>query len=221
MTLDDVDLAIKNIRDQNSLTEEQFWQAVRDQGMDPGQYKKDLRRQLVRFKVINERVRSRVNVTEEEVRREYDTQARESSSKLSFRVSHVLMPIGNDASATEVAAMREKISSVHRNTTADNFPQQIEKHGGGELGWLNQGDLDPNLEEELLTLQPGEVSEPIRSKAGFHIFLLHEREAGAETQSYEERKEAIFRELYDQALLRQERIFVGEMMRKASVQRLL
>ncbi len=221
VSLDDVELAIKNIQQQNNLTDQQFWDAIQEQGMEPVQYRKDLRRQLIRYKVINERVRSRVNVTQDEVRRAYDAEARATSKRFSFRVSHVLMPIDTDASTTEVAAMRARISEVRSKTTQDNFAKQIEKHGGGELGWLKQGDLDEKLEETLLTMQPGEISEPIRGKGGYHIFLLHEREAGGDIPSFDARREEIFRELYDEAIRKQERVFVNELKRKAAITRLL
>lgn len=221
VSVDDVELAIKNIQQQNNLTNEQFWDAISEQGMEPTQYRKDLRRQLIRYKVINERVRSRVNVTEDEVRRTYDAEARATSKSFSFRVSHILMPIAADASTTDVAKMRARVTNVHSATTQDNFARQIEKYGGGELGWLKQGDLDETLEETLLTMQPGEVSKPIRGKGGYHIFLLHEREAGGDIAPYDARKEEIFRKLYDEAIRKQERVFVNEMKRKAAITRML
>lgn len=221
VSVDDVDLAIKNIQEQNQMTDPQFWEAVRSQGLDPGQYKKDLRRQLIRFKVINERVRSRVNVTDEEIRRKYDERVRGSNKQFRFRISHVLMPIDSDASATEVADIRNRMEAVYNEATLENFDEYAQKVGGGELGWVEQGDLPQDIEQTLMMMEPDEISRPIRGKTGYHIFLLHERESGGELASYEEEKEKIFRELYDDAMANQERIFVQELKRKASISRML
>ena len=91
----DVDNAIENLRLQNNMTEQEFQQALDGQGFTQGQYRKDLKRQLIRLKVMNERVRSRVNVTEEEVRARYEQRAREGGSELRFQVSHVVVPVGS------------------------------------------------------------------------------------------------------------------------------
>ena len=89
----DIDNAIENLRLQNNMTEEQFQQALDAQGFTQAQYRQDLKRQLIRLKVMNERVRSRVNVTEEEVRLRYEQRARESGSEIRFLVSNVLLPV--------------------------------------------------------------------------------------------------------------------------------
>ena len=52
----DLDNAIENLRLQNNMTEEQFQQALDAQGFTQAQYRRDLRRQLLRLKVMNERV---------------------------------------------------------------------------------------------------------------------------------------------------------------------
>ena len=82
----DVDTAIENLRLQNNMTEEQLQQALDGQGFTQAQYRHDLRRQLLRLKVMNERVRSRVNVTEEEVRARYEQRARGEGNELRFKV---------------------------------------------------------------------------------------------------------------------------------------
>ncbi|MBN2367367.1 MAG: peptidylprolyl isomerase, partial [Calditrichaeota bacterium] len=40
---------------------------------------------------------------------------------------------------------------------------------GGNLGYLGFGDLDPALEERVFNMQPGEISQPVRSAYGYHI----------------------------------------------------
>ena len=64
----DVDRAIDNVRTQSGLSEDEFWDAVRAQGFAEAQYRGDVRRQLLRLKVLNNRARSRINVTEEDVK---------------------------------------------------------------------------------------------------------------------------------------------------------
>ena len=217
----DIDAAMENIRLQNNMTEEEFDKALASQGLSRPQYRQELRRQLVRLKVMNERVRSRVNVTEEEVRARYEQRAREEGSEVRMRVSHLLFPVEKSASVTEVAAVRAEAAEVRRSLTAANFKERAKELGGGDLGWLSEGDLPEELENALSRLDPGEISEPVRGGSGFHLFFLEDRQAGADFPSYDEMKQELYREMLDAAMARQERIFLDEVRRKAVINRML
>ena len=217
----DVDNAIENLRLQNNMTEAQFQEALDAQGFTQSQYRKDLKRQLIRLKVMNERVRSRVNVTDEEVRARYEERAREEGSELRFQVSHAVVPVAEGASAIQVAAKRQEAETLRTSLTPENFNARAAQLGGGDLGWLTQGDLPEELERALLPLNAGEISAPVRGSSGFHIFFLQDRQVGAGFPSYEEMKQELYREMLDSAMIRQEKIFLDEMRRKAIINRML
>lgn len=217
----DVDSAVENLRLQNNMTEEEFQKALESQGLSQTQYRQDLKRQLIRLKVMNERVRSRVNVTEEEVRARYEQRARAQGSELRFQVSHVVVPVAEGASAIQVAAKRQEAETLRASLTPENFNARAPQLGGGDLGWLTQGDLPEELERALLPLSAGEISSPVRGSSGFHIFFLQDRQVGAGFPSYEEMKQELSREMMDAAMMRQEKIFLEEMRRKAVVNRML
>jgi peptidyl-prolyl cis-trans isomerase SurA len=217
----DVDGAIENLRMQNNMTEEQFQEALDAQGFTMAQYRKDLKRQLIRLKVTNERVRSRVNVTEEEVRARYEERARGEGNDIRLRVSHLVVPVGEGASAIQVAAKRQEAIQLRSTLTSENFEARALELGGGNLGWLTKGDLPEDLERAILPLSAGEISEPVRGSKGFHIFFLEERQVGTDFPSFDEMKQELFREMLDAAMIRQEKIFLDEIRRKAVINRML
>ena len=217
----DVDSAIENLRLQNNMTEEQFQEALDAQGFTKTQYRRDLKRQLTRLKVVNERVRSRVNVTEEEVRARYEERARGEGNEVRFRVSHLVVPVDEDASAIQVAAKRQEAVSLRESLTPENFNQTALEMGGGDLGWITRGDLPEDLERALLPLDAGEISDPVRGAKGFHIFFLQDRQVGTDFPTYDEMKQELFREMLDAAMIRQEKIFLDEIRRKAVINRML
>ncbi len=217
----DVDSAIENLRLQNNMTEEQFQEALDAQGFTKTQYRRDLKRQLTRLKVVNERVRSRVNVTEEEVRARYEERARGEGNEVRFRVSHLVVPVDEGASAIQVAAKRQEAVSLRESLTPENFNQTALEMGGGDLGWITRGDLPEDLERALLPLDAGEISDPVRGAKGFHIFFLQDRQVGTDVPTYDEMKQELFREMLDAAMIRQEKIFLDEIRRKAVINRML
>lgn len=217
----DVEQAIVNIRTGNGLTEEEFLEAVRTQGFTEDSYRRDLKKQLLRYKVINERVRSRVKITEDEVRRRYEQRARGEGKELRFKVSLLVVEVEPEASATETAEARKQANAIRATLTPDNFDAEAEAFGGGELGWIAERDLPDELGEALLALSPGEISAPIRGSRGFNIFFVEDRQVGSDFPTYEEMREELFREMLDVQMRRQERVFIEELRRDAVINRML
>jgi peptidyl-prolyl cis-trans isomerase SurA len=215
----DVDRAIQNVQRQSGFKDAEFWEAVRGQGFTPEQYKTDVRRQLVRLKVINQKVRSRINITEDDVRRRYDEQLRAARKSATFHVAHVFLPVEGD-SVTKLAQTRAKADALKAKLTADNFDAAMAEHGGGDLGWVSQTDLPEALAGALIALE--QISEPVRGPSGMHIFLLRERKEG-ETAigGYEQVKQTIFSELLDKAMAKQEVAFLDELRKQSLISRRL
>jgi peptidyl-prolyl cis-trans isomerase SurA len=215
----EVDQAIDNVRRQSGLEENRFWEAVREQGFTDAQYRQDVRKQLLRLKVINQRVRSRVNISEETVRETYEDRVRQGRRSQRFRASHIFFPLPETASATAVAEVSKQAELLRSKiTTVESFDAAAKDHGGGELGWLDQGDLPNVLEDTLLGLNVGEIGAPVRGPSGIHIFLVRERQAGKDAQPpFEEQKAAIQRELLDKAMQRQEELFLKGLRRDAVI----
>src|SRR5690606_21453552 len=149
----EIDRAIRNVQQQAGLSEEDFWDAVRGQGFSPEQYRADVRRQLLRLKVLNNWARGRVNITEEQVRERYDMTVARQRRELRYNAAQIFVSIPSGASATEVAAARERAQAIRDAvSTADQFEAAMAQHGGGDLGWLSQGDLPEAVEDQVLAL---------------------------------------------------------------------
>ena len=216
----EVDQAIDNVRRQNSMSEEQFWKAVTEQGFTEHQYRTDVRKQLLRLKVLNQRVRSRINVGDRAVRDAYDDRVRTARRSQRFHASHVFIALAPGAGATEVAAVMKQAAELKRGLTKDNFDATATKLGGGDLGWLDQGDLPDVLEEALLNIGEGEIGGPVRGPSGVHLFLVRERQSGAQKlPTFDEAKVALQRELMDKAMVRQEELFIKGLRRDAVIER--
>lgn len=214
----DVEQAIENVRKQNSLDNARFWEAVRAQGFTEKQYRTDVRKQILRLKVTNQRVRSRVNLNDQTVREEYDDRVRKARRRQRFHAEHIFFGVPQSASATQMADTMQRAADLRSKVDADHFSDIAAQRGGGDLGWLDQGDLPEPLENALLALEPGQISAPVRGPSGVHIFLLRERqEGGLEIPGFEDAKDAIYRELLDRAMAKQQELFLAELRRNAVI----
>ncbi len=219
VTRAEVDRAIANVRNHSQLSEADFWAAVRGQGFTPEQYRSDVQRQLLRLKVLNNYARNRVNITEEQVRQRYDMSIARSRRSLRYDVAQIFVEVPSGAGATELAAARARAQEIRDNIhNTDEFEQAMAEIGGGSLGWLSQGSFPEAVENEILGLEVGEISQPIRGPAGFQIFLLRDRQQGAEgAPPYEQVRMQIYQQMMEESMAHQEEIFLAELRRQAVI----
>jgi peptidyl-prolyl cis-trans isomerase SurA len=219
VTSAEVERAIGNVQRQSRLSESDFWVAVRGQGFSPEQYRADVRRQLLRLKVLNNYARNRVNITEEQVRERYDQSVARARRSLRYHADQIMIPVASGAGAAELAEARARAQQVRDAITSeDDFGRAMAEVGGGSLGWLEEGALPASIETELLALDEGEVSSPLRGPAGYHIFLLRERQqAGEGVPSFEQARMPIFQQMMEEAMGQQESVLLGELRRQAVI----
>ncbi len=98
---------------------------------------------------------------------------------------HILMFVSDMTPESEVLSRLHDIkrrieagetdfATMARLTSVDNSATR-----GGDLGWLNAGDTVPEFESAMNRLQPGEVSDPIRTQYGYHLIQVVERRTAA------------------------------------------
>jgi foldase protein PrsA len=73
---------------------------------------------------------------------------------------------------------------------AQEFSTDGSKDKGGDLGWFGHGDMVPEFEQATYALKPGEISDVVQSKFGFHIIKLEERKTETKDGKSEEKVHA-------------------------------
>jgi peptidyl-prolyl cis-trans isomerase D len=99
----------------------------------------------------------------------------------SWRVAHILIKVPQDASRSQVELAQQRVSRLqHDLDSGRNFSAVAEKYSddvlsapqGGALAWMSRDSLEPQFEQAMSSLKVGEVSQPVRTKYGFHLIKL-------------------------------------------------
>lgn len=219
-----VDASIEEIKKQNNINDEQLREALRGQGMTMATYRADLRRQLLRFRVINIAVGSRVNISDEEVKAYYERHVKEEGSA-EVRASHIFLAIPAGSTAAEVAekqAQAEKL--LQRARGGEDFAKLAKEASddsatraeGGDLGYFGKDMLPKPIEELVFAMKPGEIKGPVRADRGFHVIKLVDRKMKA-AKPFDDVKDEIRMQLRQKDMERQTKNYLTELRKKTLV----
>ncbi|MFP4560695.1 MAG: peptidylprolyl isomerase [Thiohalorhabdus sp.] len=179
----EVDQAIGRVAQQNNMAPGQFRQALRSQGIDFAQYRQQLEEQILRSRLQDREVRSKVQVTDEEVESYLARQGQGGPQRYEYQLQHILVEVPEEASPEEADRLRDKTEELReRIRDGEQFGKvaAAESDGqnaleGGELGWLQPGELPAPVLAEVEAVEPGHLSRVVRTPSGFHLFKVTDR----------------------------------------------
>jgi peptidyl-prolyl cis-trans isomerase SurA len=202
-----IDNYIESIRSRNNLSEEQLMEALKQQGMTWDQYRFQVRTDIERANLINREIRTKVNVSPEEVERYYQAHLDEygSSPKMHARVISFLVP--REATDADQAVIRHKAEEVQKLAAdggnfaklAKEYSQGPSPEDGGDIGEVAPDDMQPEFAKAARSLKPGEVSQVIATPEGFHILKI-EKASGETHRPLADVSDEIKEKLYKEAM---------------------
>ena len=171
--------ALNTIAQRNNMTTDTLRQFMASSGVNFETLQRQLRAQIAWVKVVNRQIRPRVSVTVDQLEmavQEY----RLSQGQPELLLSEIVLPVDTPEQEPVVAGDAQRIvQTVREGAGFDSLARQVSvaasAEQGGDLGWVRAASIPPELMRALDELQPGEVSAPIRSSIGFHIFWLRDR----------------------------------------------
>lgn len=175
--------AIENIRISNQLSPDAFAQQLRRDGLSLPALREKVRRDLTLQQIQQGMVQQRIQISPLEIDNFLSSADAQFWISPEYHLGHILIALPQSPSAEELAAAEEKarmLVSRLRQGEAFNEVALAESNGpdaldGGDLGWRKTTDLPSLFAEIVPDMKVGQVADPARSGAGFHILKLYDK----------------------------------------------
>ncbi len=224
VTEQEVDYAIDDVRKQNGMDAATFERALSSQGASLSAYREKMKKDLAAMKLIGMKVRSKIKVSDEDVKAEYQRRARLEEADVEVHARHIVIQVPKDGDAAAVEKARERAAELAKRARAgEDFGELAKKYSegpskvdGGDVGFFKRGEMVAAFDQVAFSLKPNEVSDPVRSPFGWHVIQVLERRAG-KSRPYEAVKDEIRDRLTREQMQRQTEQYVEELRKQAVV----
>src|SRR5712692_755870 len=185
---DKVDRAMQNLAQQKGMSLKQFTEMLNREGMRPEKFRDQLRAQLTIQQLLEKEINNNVTVSDSEVE---NFLTYRGDANIEYNLSHILISVPEKSTPEIIQAAKDRAGKLmEKLKQGADFEQAAIASSqdqtaleGGNLGWRKPGQLPALFVAALEKLQPGQISEPLRSASGFHILNLNDKRGGNQPQA--------------------------------------
>jgi peptidyl-prolyl cis-trans isomerase SurA len=222
---EDVDRSIEQIKKENGgLTDAQLALELSKAGQSMASYRQEIKKQIMRYRVLNIAVGSKVTVSDNDVQSYYDGHMK-SGDHVQVRASHIFVSIPENADGVTLKA-KEKFAHdlLERAKGGEDFAKLAKEFSqdpatrdeGGDLGYFGRDMLPKPIEEMVFSMKIGEVRGPVRADRGFHVIKLIDRRT-KEVKPIADVREELRNQLRQKEMERQTKNYLTDLRKKTLV----
>ncbi len=182
----EVDKAIDKIISDNHLNLDQLKGVLAKNGVSYSTLRAQIAAQLIWQKTVEDEFQDQINITEADIDDEMARQM-QGADKPHYDVNVIFLAVDTPEDDAKVQKniddLEQQLQSGSQfQVVARQFSQSPSAASGGDIGWVHDGQLAPELNDELRKMKPNEISQPIRSTGGYYILQLKARQEAMGTK---------------------------------------
>jgi peptidyl-prolyl cis-trans isomerase SurA len=178
-----LDRAVQRVAQNNKMSLAEFRAALERDGVPFQGWRDELREQMLLSRLREREVDDRVQVSDTEIDLFISELQSRPDARVEYQLSHIVVRVPEQASPERIEAARSKAQKALAEaragadfaTVAASYSDAPDALQGGALGWRSHDRLPELYSGTLAHMQPGAVSEVLRSPAGFHVLKLASR----------------------------------------------
>ncbi len=178
-----LDRAVQRVAESNNATLPEFRRRLEADGVLFDRFRAELRQQILLTRLREREVDDRVQVGDSEIDIFMEENKAAAAGAVEYNAAHILVRIPEQASPERIELARARAGKARAEALAGGDFARLaastsdagDALQGGSLGWRSLSRLPELFADALKSMQPGNLSEVLRSPAGFHVLKLLER----------------------------------------------
>ena len=174
---DEINLMLDNIARSNQTTAEGILESITSQGVNSETLLSQIKSELLWNKIVRGRFGSYINISDEEVNIIYERTIQNINNS-QYDISEIFIGFEDESEEKEAKELTDRLTEQLKNEiafepVAQQFSQAPSSGQGGFIGWVSEGQLDPDIISNIKNLEIGSVSNPIKTVNGYYIIKLN------------------------------------------------
>ncbi|WP_419902421.1 peptidylprolyl isomerase [Kiloniella sp.] len=181
-----VQAALAGVASQNKMSSEQLLEGLRKKGILPNTLFDQFRADLAWRAVVSRSLRSSVNISEAEIE-EVVAKINAEGSGTQKRIFEIFLGVDTASEESKIRQQANDVVATIKNggrfsAIARQVSQSNSAGLGGDLGWLQTGQMSPELQTAVAGASTGSLVGPIRTTRGFYILLVQDERSSKSEQ---------------------------------------
>lgn len=165
----EIDASIQNFEQNNKIPAGQLKSLLAKEGVSMKVFREQMKSDLAWIRVIRRQLMAAENITDKEIEESINQSAKDMMTP-KYMVSEIVIKKENAKNLGDLVANLRR--DPRFELYAAQFSESPSASNGGNLGWLNKGQLAEPLDNKVLAMKEGEVSDPIQIGNEFYILKL-------------------------------------------------
>ncbi len=176
-----------NLAQRNKMTKQQLSDFIKKQGYTLEEYRLNLKNRIERQSFFESEIISKLRITDEDAYNEFlQKNSTYVPSLNEYTIAQLFVSnklIGDQAALEKATTLRKNISDKQTFETVVNaYNEGTSEAKDGLLGTFKAGEFNKDLEKEIAKLNAGDISNPLKSKQGYHIIKVIDKKNSQDPQ---------------------------------------
>ena len=221
VTPDEAKEAIENVKKKYSLTDKLLEESLKKEGLTLEDYKKRISEQILLSNIVNQKIRSKIVVSEADVNKYTEANKVSFEESESFRLRQIFFRKPKEDADRK--ALEDKASLIiQRLQTGEDFSSLAKEYSedpsariGGDMGNINKDIMAKEFIDVLSSMKTGDFSKPFWTDRGLHIIKLDEK---VSVKTKDEIRENVRKQLLEEQFIEKYKSWIKSLREKARIE---
>ena len=184
----EIDKTMARLAAGSNLSMQDYLASANASGTSIKDLRQEIANEMIMMQVQQGSVMRGIHISEQELNNFLNSEEGKLMNSPDIMLGQILISVPSSATVSDIAAAQKKLDEIivqisqgadFKQLAIANSDDQSALEGG-DLGWRKQAQLPSLFTDALEGLEPGEISNPVRSGAGFHLLKLYDQKGGEE-----------------------------------------